>query len=190
MKLIHIVLQEVFLTLDDMDGLAVTVGPGSFTGLRIGLSSIKGISYATGKPVVGVSTLEALARSIPHTANCICPMLDARKGQVYFARYRYLNGVLINESTARSLHPMQALENIAEPSVFIGDGAMIYKKLIIEQLGNLAYFAHSQHHVIKASVVAQLSLPKFLNGNTDSIDSLVPAYLRKSDAETGLKPRY
>jgi len=189
MKLIHAVLKEVFLSLDDMDGFAITIGPGSFTGLRIGLSSIKGFSAATGKPVVGVSTLEALARIIPYTSNCICPMIDARKGQVYFARYRYHNGVLINESPVCSLHLMHAIENKTERCIFIGDGALTYKKLIMNQLGNLALFAHSHQHVIKASVVAQLSLPKFLNGKTDAVDSLVPAYARKSDVETGVEAR-
>jgi tRNA threonylcarbamoyladenosine biosynthesis protein TsaB len=186
MNMIQEVLNTAFLSLDDIDGFAITIGPGSFTGLRIGLSSIKGISAATGKPVVGISTLEALAHTIPYTSKCICPMIDARKGQVYCARYRDHNGVLINELPVRSIKPIHAIQNLSEPCVFIGDGALTYKDMIVEQLGNLALFARPYHHLIKASVVAQLSLPRFLKGNTDSVESLVPVYARKSDAETSM----
>jgi tRNA threonylcarbamoyladenosine biosynthesis protein TsaB len=186
MKMIQRILDTVSLTLNDIDGLAITIGPGSFTGLRIGLSSIKGISAATGKPAIGVSTLETLAYTIPCTSTCICPMIDARKGQVYSARYRYHHGVLTNELPARSIKPLSAIQGLSEPCIFIGDGASAYKNMIVEQLGNLALFARSDQNMIRASVAALLSLPRFLKGDTDTVETLVPAYLRKSDAETNI----
>jgi tRNA threonylcarbamoyladenosine biosynthesis protein TsaB len=184
MSMIHRVLDAAHLFLDDIDGFAITIGPGSFTGLRIGLSTIKGISAATGKPVVGVSTLEALAHNYPYASDCICPMIDARKGQVYCARYRFRDGVLSIELPVRSITPMNAVKDLNEICIFIGDGALAYKNLIVEQLGELALFAHPCHHIIKASVVAHLSLPRFLNGDTEDVAALVPVYARKSDAET------
>jgi tRNA threonylcarbamoyladenosine biosynthesis protein TsaB len=184
MKMIQFVLNAADLLVDHIDGLAVTIGPGSFTGLRIGLSSIKGISAATGKPVVGVSSLETLAHTIPITSKCICPMIDARKGQVYCARFRHQNGLLINELPVRSIKPIHVIESISEPCIFIGDGALAYKDMIADKLGGLAFFARPYQNLIKASVVAQLSLQRFLNGDTDSPESLTPAYARESDAES------
>jgi tRNA threonylcarbamoyladenosine biosynthesis protein TsaB len=184
MKMIQSVLDAAFVKFDHVDGLAVTIGPGSFTGLRIGLSSIKGISAATGKPIVGVCSMEALAHTIPLTSKCICPMIDARKGQVYSARYRYQNNVMISELPVRATKPIHVIEGISEPCIFIGDGALAYKEVIVEKLGSLAFFARPYQHMIRASVVAQLSLQRFLYGNTDSPESLIPAYVRKSDAET------
>jgi tRNA threonylcarbamoyladenosine biosynthesis protein TsaB len=185
MKMIQDALNAADLLIDDINGLAVIIGPGSFTGLRIGLSSIKGISAATGKPVVGVSSLEALAHTIPFTSKCICPMIDARKGQVYCARFRHQNGILINELPVRSIKPLHVIEGINEPCIFIGDGALAYKDMIVEKLGGLAFFARPYQNLINASVVAQLSLQRFLNGDTDSPESLTPSYARKSDAESG-----
>jgi tRNA threonylcarbamoyladenosine biosynthesis protein TsaB len=183
LKMIQSVLDASCLLLDDIDGFAVTIGPGSFTGLRIGLSSVKGLAAATGKPVVGVSSLEALAHGIPYTSDCICPMIDARKGQVYCARFRSRQGFLISETPVRSVKIIHAIEDLNEPCVFVGDGALVYRNMIVEYLGKVALFAHSYQHMIKASVTAQLSLSRFLKGETDPIESLVPVYARKSDAE-------
>jgi tRNA threonylcarbamoyladenosine biosynthesis protein TsaB len=187
MKMIQRILEMAFLTLKEIDGFAITIGPGGFTGLRIGLSSIKGLSAATGKPVIGVSTLETLAHTIPYTSTCICPMIDARKGQVYCARYRYHHGVLINELPVRSIKPLSAIQGLSEPCIFIGNGAMTYKNIIVEQLGNSALFVRPDQNMIRASVAALLSLPRFLKGDTDPVETIVPAYARKSDAETNIE---
>ena len=88
----------------DMDGFAITRGPGSFTGLRIGISTIKGLVVASEKPVVGVSSLKTLASQVSYSRYLICPILDARKGEVYFSRYRCLNGLLIKQ-TKESVAP-------------------------------------------------------------------------------------
>ena len=111
-------------------------------------------------------------------------MLDARKGQVYTARYRYKNGGLVNDFfLAKPLKPLDAIDNINEPCIFIGDGAELYKDIIKHHIGHLAGFAPSDQNIIRASVVAKLSMPRFLALDTDDISHLTPVYLRKSEAE-------
>ena len=105
MEMIHTALQGANLRVSDIDGWAVSAGPGSFTGLRIGMSTIKGLAMASGKPVVGVSSLQALAWQTLPCSNLMCAMLDARKGQVYCARYRSVSGALMQDLPAAVLSP-------------------------------------------------------------------------------------
>ena len=183
MELIHSVLQNAGFGVGDLDGLAVTIGPGSFTGLRIGISTIKGLALALGKPVVGVSTLKALARQCGQTPHLICPLLDARKGEVYAATYGFNKGQLIQKTGARAMIPEAVVEDIKSTCVFIGTGARVYRQRIIAVAGSLAHFVPEGQNTIKASSVAFLSMPRFEANDTDGISDLVPHYIRKSDAE-------
>jgi tRNA threonylcarbamoyladenosine biosynthesis protein TsaB len=183
MQRIDAVLGMADLSAVDLDGLAVTLGPGSFTGLRIGISTIKGLAYALDKPVVGISSLNALAWQCADRSFLICPLLDARKGEVYFATYRFDDGTLASKSTERATPPEVAVQNIKEPCVFIGSGAQVYRQNIIKALGDLAHFAPHSQNIIRASSVAFLSLKRFETSDTDELASLVPCYIRKSDAE-------
>ena len=158
-------------------------GPGSFTGLRIGISTIKGLAAASGKPIVGVSSLKALAAQVPYSPNLICPLMDARKGEVYFSRYRFINGRLKRQTGEQVTGPENALDDLKESCLFVGDGALIYKDIILEKLGALASFAPMPHHTIRASVVAHLCMAKFNNKKTDKIENFSPRYIRRSDAE-------
>ena len=167
----------------DLGGFAVTVGPGSFTGLRIGISTIKGLAWSLKKPVVGVSSLDALAWQCSQSDYLICPLLDARKKEVYFCRYRFERGDLKEKGIEQVAAPEQALHGIREPSLFVGNGALLYREKISAELGELAQFASATHHVIRASSVAVLSLSNFNGCNTDDVALLVPHYIRKSDAE-------
>ena len=183
MTMINTVYNLAGLAVADMDGFAVTVGPGSFTGLRIGISTIKGLAWSLEKPVVGVSSLDALAWQCTQSAYLICPLLDARKKEVYFCRYRFKDGELLKEKSEQVAAPDQALDDIHEPSLFIGNGALLYRDKISARLGGLAQFASATHHVIRASSVAGLSISRFNGAKTDDITLLVPHYIRKSDAE-------
>lgn len=194
MGLIHEILGISHLAVKDMDGFAVTIGPGSFTGLRIGLSTVKGLALATGKPVVGVSSLAALAFPvcIPISApvkgknTLICPMLDARRNEVYAGGYRFNGMALINEQPARVVRPDEAIKDIDEPCLFVGDGAVAYAELIKSNLGQLAVFADFSGNIIRASVVGHIAIERFKNKDTDNPGLLKPVYLRKSDAEKNL----
>ena len=183
MESIHSVLENAGFSVADLDGLAVTVGPGSFTGLRIGISTIKGLAHALGKPVVGVSTLEALALQCGQTPHLICPLLDARKGEVYAATYCFNGGQLIQKTGARAVIPDAVVADIKSPCLFIGTGAQLYRQRIVAAAGNLAHFVAEDQNAIKASSVALLSMPRFEDNDTDEIGGLVPHYIRKSDAE-------
>jgi tRNA threonylcarbamoyladenosine biosynthesis protein TsaB len=183
MKLIDSVLEIAGFGVGDLDGLAVTIGPGSFTGLRIGISTIKGLAHALAKPVVGVSTLKALAWQCGYTSDLICPLLDARKGEVYGATYRLHEGRLIQKTGPRVMIPDAVVEDITSPCVFLGTGARLYRQKIVAAAGALAHFVPEGQNRLRASSVAFLSMPKFEADDTDEIAGLVPHYIRKSDAE-------
>jgi tRNA threonylcarbamoyladenosine biosynthesis protein TsaB len=186
MDMIKAALKMSGLNFSDLDGFAVTRGPGSFTGLRIGISTIKGLAVASDKPVVGVSSLEALAFQVSYSYDLICPILDARKREVYFSRYRFLNGDLKKQTIERVAPPDQSVDDLNESCVFVGNGALLYKEMILEKMGELASFAPMIQNTIRASTLAYLSMAKFENYDTDDIEKILPYYIRKSDAELNL----
>jgi tRNA threonylcarbamoyladenosine biosynthesis protein TsaB len=174
------------LQADQLDGFAVSIGPGSFTGLRIGISAIKGLAFSLRKPVVGISSLAALAWQCNPSPYLICPVIDARKKEVYFGRYRFNNGQLQAEGLEQVASPAAALRAINETCVFVGSGASLYREKIVSMLGRSAQFAAPGQHTIRASTVAWLSLERFAQNQTDDVELLVPHYIRKSDAELNL----
>lgn len=167
------------LNINDIDGFAVTVGPGSFTGLRIGISSIKGLALAANKPVVGVSSLDAIAMQAHGCPYSVCSLLNALKGEVYFAHYRFKEGILKKETDEQVASVEEAICNINGQCLFIGDGVTMYKKIIVEKVGNFAHFASFLQNTIKASTVAFLGMKKFIENDTDNIAMLSPRYVRK-----------
>jgi tRNA threonylcarbamoyladenosine biosynthesis protein TsaB len=183
MEMIDGVIRMSGLQLPEIDGFAVTKGPGSFTGLRIGISVIKGLAFAMNRPVVGVSSLDALAVQFPFSSHLICTLLDARKKEVYCARYRFERAVLKKETEEYTASPAGAVEDIREPCLFVGNGARLYQQLISDAVGEFAQFASPFFHTIRASSVAGLSIKRFEENDTDDATGLVPHYIRKSDAE-------
>ena len=173
----------------DLDGFAVTIGPGSFTGLRIGMATIKGLASAADKPVVGISSLETLAWQCSARSRLICPLLDARKAEVYGATYRYREDRLIQQSAACAAKPEAFVGDIKQPCVFIGSGARLYHDKIQDALGDKAHFVPDDQNVIRASSVGFLSLKRFKNNETVRAADLVPFYIRKSDAELSFAAR-
>ena len=125
---IEFVLREARCPIGEIDGWAISLGPGSFTGLRIGVSTVKGLAFATGKPVAGVSTLDVLASQIAPTSYLICPILDARKKEVYTAFYRYGEGSsLMRQSDYQAIRPEDLVKKIKEHTIFLGDGVKTYR---------------------------------------------------------------
>jgi len=166
--------------------LPVTSGPGTFTGMRIGISSVKGFATALGKPVVGVSSLDALAMQASFFPYLICPFIDASRGEVYFSRYKFRNGHLKKETDEQVSPPEKAVFGPNEACLFIGDGALLYQKTILNKMGKSAFFASSFQNTIRASTVAYLSMDRFKNEDTDNVGIFVPNYIRRSDAELNL----
>jgi tRNA threonylcarbamoyladenosine biosynthesis protein TsaB len=183
MDLVETVCRAADLKAGDVDGFAVTIGPGSFTGLRIGISAIKGLAFSLTKPVTGVSSLDALAWQCGQSAYLICPLLDARRNQVYACRYRFHDNKLKREIPEKVLSPAEAVSGIREPSIFVGNAAQMYHEKISAELGELANFAGQGQHTIRASTIAWLGLTEFYRKQTRDVALLVPHYIRKSDAE-------
>jgi tRNA threonylcarbamoyladenosine biosynthesis protein TsaB len=172
-----------------MDIFAVATGPGSFTGLRIGLSTVKGFSYATGKPIVSVPTLEALAQNFPFCRYPVCTMLDARKKEVYVALFEWKNEGLVRLISEMSVKVNKALERINEHDkvVFTGDGVILYKNEIVSLMGERAVFASPEKMVPSPANVACIGVQKALRGEFSEPINLVPFYIRKSEAELKAK---
>ena len=177
------VLADAGLGLKDLSGLAVAIGPGSFTGLRIGLSTVKGLATTTGLPVVGVPTLEAMAWAMPFAAHPICPMLDARKAEVYAGLFRFTEGAVTRVMPEAALRPEELVERIDGPTIFLGDGARAYAGLLHEALGARALFPPVALRGGNPALVAELGLWRLRRGAADSLEHLVPMYLRPSEAE-------
>ncbi len=170
------------LGLSDIDAFAVAIGPGSFTGLRIGLSTVKGLSYATGKPIVTVPTLEAFARNFPYSMYPICLMLDARKGEVYASVFKWEDGFkrVLGDM---SIRPEDLLRELQSKIIFAGEGVSLYKQKIMDIMKERAVFAPPDKMVPSPGNVAMLGLEKAVKGEYSDASTAVPFYIRKSEAE-------
>ena len=170
------------LTPDGVDAFAVSLGPGSFTGVRVGIATVKGLALATGKPVVGFSSLAMLAMNLPFSSAQVAPMFDARKSEVYAALYRCgsLPEALLPDAV---LPPERFLAAIDRPTLFLGDGALRYRELIRSTLGELALFPPFHADLPRASAGAVIALARALKGEFTPLALLNPTYLRASEAE-------
>jgi tRNA threonylcarbamoyladenosine biosynthesis protein TsaB len=188
MSAVDMILAMAGASVYECDGFAVTTGPGSFTGLRIGISVVKGLAFATGKPVTGMSTLEVLAYQFRWFPHPICPMLDARKGEVYTGLYTFSqDGTMTALASDCVVSPRSWVGGLQDPCLFVGDGATVYRGLIKEVLGSQAQFAPPFASTPRASVVAYVGLEQIERGEVVAVEDLVPRYIRKSDAEIKLE---
>jgi tRNA threonylcarbamoyladenosine biosynthesis protein TsaB len=176
-------LKASHVSVEEIDAFAVSIGPGSFTGLRIGLSTAKGFSYATKKPLVPVPTLDAFARTLPFSPYYICPMLDARKKEVYTALYKWEDKLCKKIIPETAIKPEDFLKEIKGKILFAGDGAKIYKALIVDILKDRAVFAPRARMSPSASTVAEIAIEKLKQGISTDPVGLTPFYIRRSEAE-------
>ncbi|MBS7298911.1 MAG: tRNA (adenosine(37)-N6)-threonylcarbamoyltransferase complex dimerization subunit type 1 TsaB [Eubacteriales bacterium] len=182
MPMIKSVLEKSELSADDIDVFAAVTGPGSFTGLRIGVSAVKALAHATGKPCVAVSTLEAMAYNFVFSDKLICPIMDARRGEVYNAVYRFNDGVIEEVIGARAVTLEECcadIKELGEKTVFLGDGVPVFEERIREILGELALLAPPNLNAQMAASAAVAAKHKDVVEYT----RLAPVYLRKSQAE-------
>ncbi|MGD2080601.1 MAG: tRNA (adenosine(37)-N6)-threonylcarbamoyltransferase complex dimerization subunit type 1 TsaB [Nitrospirota bacterium] len=173
------------LAITDIDALCVTTGPGSFTGLRIGLSTAKGLCFSTGLPLVAVPTLEAFAWNFPLSRAPVCPMLDARKKEVYAAVFLMGGGGAERLMPEASVRPADLVRELAghDEVVLAGQGAELYREVFAGALGRRAVFAPPHLSEPLPSAAAALGLQKALRGEFSEPRGLSPFYIRKSEAE-------
>jgi tRNA threonylcarbamoyladenosine biosynthesis protein TsaB len=180
---IDMALRTVDLTAEKLDGFAISIGPGSFTGLRIGLSTVKGLCFASGKPLAGVPSLDALASLSLFCRYPVVPILDAKKNQVYAAIYDTSGGEVNRKSEYLVVDTEELIKNISSETLFVGPGVRVYQKDLIRLLGDKAHFAPNEQSLPSGACVARMGRDKILAGQVEDITDLEPMYLRKSEAE-------
>ena len=190
MSMIDAVLRRCGIGVTGLSAVAVTVGPGSFTGLRIGLATAKGIAAAADLPLVGVMTLEALARqgsASASDAGPICPLIDARKGEVYGGIFRAgPDGFHRLDGSPFVCRPERVAAQIDASFLLIGDGALLYRDRLSAALGGSVRLAPDDLHRIRAATVGRIARGSLNSGRTEDAAGEMPIYIRKSDAELKL----
>ena len=186
LPMLDVISEMIQLDMNTLDGIAVAAGPGSFTGLRIGSATAKGLGLALKKPLLAVPTLDALAYNMYDAKALVCPIMDARRNQVYTGIYSFVDHQLnvIRESDALDIHQLiQELNQIGQEVIFLGDGVSVYRSVIEEELQVPYSFAPAHCNKQRASSVAALGLTYLEQGNSVSAADFQPDYLRKSQAE-------
>ncbi|MGI5922052.1 MAG: tRNA (adenosine(37)-N6)-threonylcarbamoyltransferase complex dimerization subunit type 1 TsaB [Syntrophomonadaceae bacterium] len=191
MPMIDKVLRDCECTLQDVSALAVTTGPGSFTGLRIGLATIKGLSLASQIPVIGISTLEVIAHNIIATEALVCPLLDARKQEVYTAIYDATGSVPVRLTAEVACSPQEfadmalatANEQDRKKLILLGDGYYPYQAFFQEKLGEWLQDVPSHLMLPRAAAMGSLARKKYNRKEFEDVFALSPRYIRLSEAE-------
>lgn len=183
LSLIDEALAAAGLDPSDLGLLAVSIGPGSFTGLRIGLGVAKGLHLSRGMPIVGVPTLEMLALALGPRPGLVCPVLDARKGEVYAAGFRWDRGGLGEVYPPRAISPRTFARGLEIPCTLFGDGVDAYPDVWRRHLREGAVLIPGASLPATGAATARLGERSFLSRGADEPEALEPAYLRLSEAE-------
>lgn len=182
-------LEMLSLGIEDLNAIAVVLGPGSFTGLRVGIATAKGLALAAGIPLIGVSSLQTLAFQAPFARHRVCALLDARKNEVYAGFFHWGNGTPESLGAEEVLPPERLLERLEGDTLFVGNGASVYRTLIVRHLGQYAHFAPALWDFPRASSAAILAFESLQSGQTVPLANLSPRYIRLSEAEISWRKR-
>ena len=182
MPMLDEMLKFAGLDIDDIDVFATAIGPGSFTGLRIGIATAKALCQGGDKKIIGISSLYGLSENVYEEGKIICPIIDARRGDVYNALY--LNGECMQKDRVINIETLlDELKDSNEKIIFVGDGVLLHKDLLTQKLSEKAEFASPSKIMANASSIANLALKRAKNNDFDDIYKLEPIYLRQSQAE-------
>jgi tRNA threonylcarbamoyladenosine biosynthesis protein TsaB len=185
MPMINDMIKYAIISLEDIDVFACSIGPGSFTGLRIGIATIKGMALSLNKPAIGVPSLVGLAYNIPYFKGLICPIIDAKNNNVYSGVFEYANNpILMGSYISADLDTLiNVLKQKENDILFVGDGAVSYKDKLVEEFGERALFTPIHLNNQLSISIAKAALDKAKLGEYDDYNTLSPLYLKKSQAE-------
>lgn len=188
LPMISQLLKSANIDINEIDVFAVANGPGSFTGLRIGVATINGLAQATNKPVVGVSSLESLAKNVVDSKRLIVSLIDARRDRAFVGIYRAEKDLetVLSPDVLELEEIINILKEKQEDIIFVGEGTDIYKEKLKQELGDKAYFVPKNLNIAKASSTAEIAFKKASEGNTQSYFELGVEYLRESQAQREL----
>lgn len=178
--------QMIELDLNSIDAIALAAGPGSFTGLRIGAATAKGLGLALEKPLIAIPTTEAIAYNLYDTEGLVCPIMDARRNQVYTGIYRYQGHELVTVKEQMAVPVTELLEYLVElnePVTFLGDGVPVFRDVIARTMKTPFSFAPAHINKQRAGAVAALGMEYLKKGKIQTAEEHVPEYLRMSQAE-------
>ena len=185
LPLIDRVLRDSGITIKAIDIFAVAQGPGSFTALRMGMSVILGLSIATQKHIIHIPSLDGLAYNAGACQHLICPMLDARRGEVYYALYHQGSGQMLKRLTPyRVAAPEKIVQAIEDKAVLLGDGFMLHRVFFVTALQERAVVAPEHLHYPRASAIGALAMQRFREHPSEArCQGVMPLYVRPPDAE-------
>ena len=187
MRLVDAVFAQVGYRINDLGGVAVSLGPGGFTSLRVGLATAQGLAMATGKPLVGCSTFEALVAMAAGWQGIVCPMLEARRGEVYAAFYYRQEATVCEVMPGMVTTPDTLCTFVTERTLFLGSGVRVYRAFLASTLGTHAVCLENVVEGELAASVAHLGQARLHNAGTIARHTLTPLYVRAADARL---PRY
>lgn len=191
MDLVDELLNYYDLKINDIDAFAISEGPGSFTGLRIGMATIKGLAFSTNKPCIAISSLDTLAHNVISFDGIICPIIDALRDNVYTNMYKNIEGVLTPLSNDDCLSIDELITTLKEKNekvIFVGDGVPKHKEKLLAEVPNSVIGSLNTLYP-KASSLGELAMIRLQAGQTNAINEFNPIYLRKSQAETEYEKR-
>lgn len=183
--IIQHLLSRTDLGLSNVGGVAIGLGPGLFTGLRVGVETGKALAQVLAVPIVGIPSLDVLAFGVRYTRRLIGAVIDARRGEVFHAFYRGVPGGVMREGGYRVAPPGHLaadLEALREEVLLVGNGAILYRRELEEVGGKVEFASPMQAHP-HASALVELAVPRFIREETDRSFQIAPLYLRKTDAE-------
>lgn len=177
--LVQNILQDAGVSPEDISGIAVSLGPGSFTGLRIGLGLAKGLAMGWGKPLIGVPTMAGLIFSAPRVCKRVCILLTARKGEFYLGLFQNQKENWVSEGDIQTVETEDVFNQLPEESIlFLGEGAVTHQKMLQEKLKN-AVFISETFSLPSGFGVAEKGKSLLKAGKVSDIDSLVPLYIKR-----------
>ena len=186
---IRFCLREAALEVDDVSGVAVCVGPGLFTGMRVGIATAQALAHARRLPVVGLASLDLVAFPVRHVRRLLCGVLDAKRGELFWAFYRSAPAGVQRLTDFRVGPPAKLaaeVEATTEDVLAVGDGAVAHRGLL--ESAGAEVGTYSTAHPSAESLV-ELALPRFIREDTQRAEDLAPVYIRKADAKIGWKNR-